>query len=198
MEIQEIDALRDAVAALSTLDDDAAKARVLNYLIAKFGPSKAAAITFSHGGHTQHMQPSANGDVTELPGIACLQDDGTFKLTARDLKATSTINAAIRVAHVAVLAYEQLTGEKQVSSRKVVVPALREYRAYDSNTRTALARHKGIIRKGDLLSLDAHSRQDAEQFVREILDPETHGTWTPRSAGRRRSRSRQLAVEDGA
>ena len=42
-----------------------------------------------------------------------------------------------------------------------------------------LASDKGIVRDGDILTLDAHARQDAERFLQEVLGPDTVGTWRP-------------------
>ncbi len=115
----------------------------------------------------------------ELPGVARLTDAGDLKITARDLKAKSGLDAAVRLAHVAIYAHERLTGQP-LSSRKGLTPLLREWRLYDGNSRARLAKERGIIRSGDALSLDAHARRDAERFVEEILSDEVAGQWRPR------------------
>lgn len=127
------------------------------------------------------------GQGPELPGIARLQG-GRLRLTVRDLKARNTNDAAVRIAHIALLAWEQLTGRSEASSRKLLVPLLREWRAYDGNTRRAVAACKGIVRNGDTVALDAHAHRDAEVYVHDVLDPSKMGTWRPGSTRRRARR----------
>jgi hypothetical protein len=126
----------------------------------------------------------------ELPGIARITDAG-LEVTVRDLKARSANDAAIRLAHIAILAKEKLTGTKTLSSRNELLPILKEWRAYDGNTRVALANHRGIHRDGDQLSLDAISRREAQKYIDEILDESIQSTWNPtgraRKAGKKNS-----------
>lgn len=115
----------------------------------------------------------------EMPGIARLSDTGELKITARDLKAKSGLDAAVRLAHIAIFAHEQLAGQP-LSSRSGLTPLLKEWRLYDGNARARLSRDRGILRNEDSLSLDAHARVDAERYIAEIQDSETHGVWKPR------------------
>jgi hypothetical protein len=75
--------------------------------------------------------------------------------------------------------------ETSVSSKGLILPLLRKYRCYDGNTRTAIAKDKGLVRDGDLISLDFHAEQYAEKIVGEILDPSIEGKWKPGSNKRR-------------
>jgi PAS domain S-box-containing protein len=106
----------------------------------------------------------------ELPGIARVTPAGEFRLLVRDLKARSALDAAVRLAKVAIYAHELLTGEP-LSSRKSLTPILRAWRLYDGNTRARLAKERGIVRNGDSLSLDDQARHGAEQLVREMRSP---------------------------
>ncbi|MEQ1932628.1 MAG: hypothetical protein ABL962_01930 [Fimbriimonadaceae bacterium] len=180
----ELEAISTIISTLNKLDRDAVQ-RVLGYVCTRLD----MVISTSVGKMRQPMTNTVTAqqaDSGEVPGIAKLSEAGALTFTVRDLKAKSTTDAAIRIAHVAIFANELLTGERAMSSRKVLVPILREYRAYDSNARTALARHKGILRSGDMLSLDAHSKRDAEQYVNDILDDGIEGKWKPRTTVRRR------------
>jgi hypothetical protein len=115
----------------------------------------------------------------EIPGVARLNDSGDLHITIRDLKARSGLDAAVRLAHVAIHAYHQMTGQA-LSSSKGLTPILKSWRIYDGNTRARLAKEKGIVRTGDDLSLDAHAARDAQRFIEEILDPSIDGTWRPK------------------
>lgn len=184
----EVDAIGKIDAALSAIKDLEGQQRVLLWAFAKYGNKEVPTPIFTPkpGGETRSPLVSSSGNKREMAGIAQLQDNGNFKLTVRDLKAKNTNDAAIRLAHIVVHAYTTLTEEASVSSKKVLMPILREWRAYDGNTRGALAKHKGIIREGDLLSLDAHSKKDAEQFVGDVLDNAIEGKWSPPSMARKR------------
>lgn len=185
----EIDAIAKIDAALSAIQDKESTRRILRWAIDKFStedetiPPPSRKLGIDTPVKDSPVQKAKN----EIPGIAKLQENGTFRLTVRDLKAKSTNDAAIRLAHIVLHAYGELTGESSVSSKKILVPILREWRAYDGNTRVALARHKGIIRAGDSLSLDAHSKKDAAKFITEALDSAIEGTWSPRSTSRKRA-----------
>ena len=64
------------------------------------------------------MPKTGGGAKKEIPGIAKMQDNGNFKLTVRDPKAKNANDAAIRLAHIVIHAYTELTGESSVSSKK--------------------------------------------------------------------------------
>ena len=187
MPLSEIAAIAKIDRALSAIKDKGTRDRVLNWAISKY-------MTSDEGARQTHGQPNVQSPATpvvhvgkkEIPGIARLNDSGALKLTVRDPKATSANDAAIRLAHIAIHSYNELAGDPSVSSKRVIVPILREWRAYDGNTRLALARHKGIIREGDSLSLDAHSKKDALKYMAEALDDSVQGKWSPRTTGRKR------------
>ncbi len=186
----EITAIAAINAALSKIEKPEARGRVLAYFIARFMPDSGPLRTGHARGFvavgSQPLGTPATLTATaslagggELPGIARLTDEGDLKITARDLKAKSGLDAAVRLAHIAIFAYERFTGQP-LSSRKGLTPLLREWRLYDGNTRARLAKERGIIRSGDNLSLDTHARRDAEQFVADILNDEVAGQWKPR------------------
>lgn len=158
---------------LLTLDDTAAQHRVVDYLIRRFGSSGIGAV-----GQRPHPS-SSSGSSREMPGIAMLTDTGEIRITARDLKAQSAVDAAKRLIYLTLLASEQLKGEDKVSSRRVILPVLRAWRVYNGNTRSMMARDKGVIRAGDILSLDTFSRRAAEEYVHQISDDSVAGKWKP-------------------
>lgn len=179
----EIAAIAAISSALSKLADSEERRRVLTYVLARYLPE----------GYTPSAQPSAQPVTSmapspvaviehtqrELPGVARLTDTGDLRITARDIKAKSGLEAGVRLAHVAIYAHERLTG-KPLSSRKGLTPLLKEWRLYDGNVRARLAKERGIIRSDDSLSLDAHARRDAERYIDEILNDELHGQWKPK------------------
>ncbi len=185
----EIEAITAINAALGGVDDAEIRQRVLRWANDKFNfvPASKGSTPLHRG----ESSPSANVGGNEIPGIARLGEDGALHITIRDLKAKSANDAAIRLAHVAIRAYQQLTGEKTMSSKKILLPALNNYRIYDGNTRAALAREKGLIRKGDELDLDQHAQNDAAKFMAEILDDSVTGKWVPKSKSLKRAATKQ-------
>ncbi|HEX7030365.1 MAG TPA: hypothetical protein VF254_07195 [Gammaproteobacteria bacterium] len=194
-DIDEFEALRSINAIIERLEDGP-RARILTWLAQKYGAEVPRLDDFQNANAaemTGRTGVAARGN--EIPGIARLDADGKLRLTIRDLKAKSTNDAAIRLTHIAIYAYQKLTGEESVSSKSVVVPILKEWRSYTGNTRPALAQHKGILRTGDRLSLDAHSQRDAETYIREALDPSVEGNWRPSSRERRGTKRRKVTSE---
>lgn len=184
----EIAAISTISAALSALTDADARGRVVAYVLARFVPGLKVGTAFeTRSGDEPHDAPGSTTDSArpgpprspEIAGVASLTEGGTLRITARDLKARSGLDGAVRLAHVAIYAYEQLAGQP-LSSRKGLTPLLQEWRLYDGNTRARLAKEKGILRDGDNLRLDAHARRDAEKFIREILDESLSGQWKPK------------------
>lgn len=174
----EFEAMKAIDEALASLSDDE-RNRVLQWVGTKYGQLAHSAVRpIGVVARSPELRPLSSG-AGEIPGIARLGSDGTFKLTVRDIKAKNTNDAAIRLVHVVVLAHELLTNESSVSSKQVLVPVLREWRAYTGNTRAIIATHKGIIREGDRISLDAHARQEAEEYIRQIQDDTVQGSWKP-------------------
>lgn len=174
----EIAAIATISAALAGLPDADARQRVITYVLARYLPqlgatslaARAVAASTSGAG-----LPAAN----EIAGVARLTETGDFRVTIRDLKARSGLDAAVRLAYVAIHAYQKLTG-RPLSSPTGLTPLLKAWRVYDGNTRTRLAKDKGIVRDGDDLSLDAHATRDAERFIQEILDDAVEGGWKPK------------------
>lgn len=183
---REITAIAVISTALAGLADTDARRRVLSYVLARYlpelpiptGTSLSSKTSFTFGQSNSNGEPLAEPPTREIPGIACINDVGELKITARELKAKSGLDAAVRLACIAIYAHEKLTGQP-ISSSKVLTPILRAWRLYDGNTRARLAKERGIIRSGDTLSLDVHARLDAERFIKEILDPEVEGQWKP-------------------
>ena len=185
----EIKAITAVNEALASIDDPEIRNRVLRWVNDKFGfvPS---GVKPTRETTRQRGLPSMSEVVAgEIDGIAMLTETGEFRLTVRDLKAKSANDAALRLAHIAIRAYQKLTGQKTVSSKNFLVPLLKDWRVYDGNTRAALARHKGIIRNGDELGLDSHATTDAERFISDALDNAIDGTWKPSTKARKRSAS---------
>jgi len=164
--------------ALGKLTDTDARRRVLSYVIARYLPDAPASLPTA-GQPKSSVAPSPLSVVQqrELPGVARLTDTGDLRITARDLKAKSGLDAAVRLAHIAIYAHERMTGGQPLSSRKGLTPLLKEWRLYDGNSRARLANERGIIRSDDSLSLDAHARRDAERYIEEILNDELKGQW---------------------
>ncbi len=192
----EIEAFPKISEALGAIEDDAARDRVLRWAILKYGQKTKQELQLETIPSAPAARPVTTARGNEIPGVAKLMDSGELKLTVRDLKAKSTNDAAIRLAHIAIYAYETLTGEASVSGRKVLVPLLRKWRAYDGNTRAVLAKQKGLVRQGDQVSLDEFARQDAERFIEEIRDSGLQGSWQPGSNTKRRQ-SKQEPEEPG-
>lgn len=187
----EIAAMAIVSDALVELADADARRRVLAYVLARFAPhsvidsgganvSSTATETSPAGSVAPIAALTQPKTEREIPGIARLSEAGDLKITVRDLKARSGLDAAVRLAHVAIYAYERLSGGQALSSSRGLTPILREWRLYDGNTRTRLAKEKGVLRDGDELRLDAHSRRDAEKYVEEILDASVEGKWRVR------------------
>ena len=168
--------------------DDGARGRVLRYLFDRY-PAERTMTTVRNASPSSTPAHQENIETLELRGIAVATADGGLRMTIRDLKARTAKDAARRLIYVTILANETLSGSRQVSSRKTVVPALREYRLYDGNTRTLMSTDKGIIRSGDLLALDAHARAEAETFLQEMQDPSIIGSWRPGAQSRGNKRT---------
>ena len=164
--------------ALKSLSDPRARERVIHWAASVFQlqpPPKSEQTKSSE----KFLSSDHIDGGREIPGIARVTENGELHLTVRDLKARSANDAAIRIAHIALLANERLNRSESLSSKNVLVPILRKYRAYDGNTRGALAQHRGFARVGDQLSMDLHCKEETEEFMRQILDPTVQGSWNP-------------------
>ena len=188
----ELESMRVVGETLSSLDSEARR-RVLGWAIDHFGISRGVRASRERAEQSSDHPPENGDEEQEIAGIARI-NNGRLEMTIRDLKAHSMVDAAIRLAHIVILANEKLTGTKTVSSRKILVPILKEWRAYDGNIRRALAGHKGIHRTGtDELSLDALSRQEAQRYFDQVLDDSVAGAWNPQGRAIRKS-SKKLIV----
>lgn len=168
----ELAAINSSSAVLSKLPDNDSRRRVLSYMLARYLPESSP----GRDEPTSVPLPMPNSNSTirvverterELPGVARLNDVGDLQITVRDLRAKSRLDAAVRLSKVAIYAHQRLTGQP-LSSRKSLTPLLKEWRLYDGNTRSKLAKAPGIIRSGDNLSLDPQALRIAERFVNEI------------------------------
>jgi hypothetical protein len=182
----EIAAIAAISGALSKLDDAEARERVISYVLARYLPKTAGvqpslAVRTGTAAPVLSVAPTpAGASVTnEIPGIARLTEGGELQVTIRDLKARSGLDAAVRLSYVAIYAHQKLAS-RPLSSPTGLTPLLKAWRLYDGNTRTRLAKDKGILRSGDDLSLDAHATRDAERFIQEILDEGVQGSWKPK------------------
>jgi len=192
----EITAMASIWGALQTLPDDEARMRCIRWAIGRSGLNIGTTAGSLHGVKSSGTQvqsvPILKTEGDPLEDIVERTDDDRFRVVARDLKAKSKNEAAVRLVYLVLYANEVLNGHQKTSSRKMVVPVLNEWRAYDGNTRWTLAKDQGIKRDGDLLSLDIHSRREAEKFIAEIRDEAVKGSWTPsgvrtRKAGKKTS-----------
>ena len=182
----EIKAIGSVGEALGALKSQESKIRVLKWAWAAFGGQGGADAAAADNVASGNASPS---DTKEISGIARLSEQGGVVITVRDLKAKSANDAAIRLAHIVVYAHQKLKKESTVSSRKVLVPLLRDWRVYTGNTRATLASHRGIVREGDKMSLDKPAQHQAEVYVREILDDSVKGKWAPRAKAARRKKA---------
>jgi len=184
--------------ALQTLPDDDAKVRCINWALSRLGLNIGQANLHNQKGGASLLPASLTtaaakgaGTAGSLDDIVEQTEDGRYRVIARDLKVKSRNDAAIRLAHLVIYSNEILSGQQKTSSKKYVVPVLKEWRAYDGNTRNTLAGCPGIKRDGDLLSLDVHSRRDAQNFISQIRDEAVKGSWSASAA-----RTRKAAKKD--
>ena len=184
----EIVAISQISSALQAIEDPVARRRVLSYVLARFsdgtiGPPLLSATLAKTSAASLAVSPAViemnAAGAKEIAGVARLTDDGQLRITIRDLKAKNGLDAATRLALVAIYAHQELVGQP-MSSRRGLTPILREWRLYDGNTRARLARNRGILRDGDNLTLDAHAKLEAQHHIEDILNPEVQGTWRPR------------------
>lgn len=181
----EVTAIATISRVLARLEDAEARKRVISYVLARYVGTNISTVMPSNNTLSPTIPTQASGSAVsetssrEIAGIARVTESGELRITIRDLKARSGLDAAVRLAHVAIYAHVVLLGIP-MSSAKGLTPILKMWRLYDGNTRTRLAREKGIVRSGDDLALDAHATRDAQRFIEEILDPNVEGSWRPR------------------
>jgi hypothetical protein len=197
----EVDAMGKIAEAMASLEDQNAKMRVLQWACARYGvPEPAATRTVGRvptvpasAPNSLESAPAPNGG---LEDIVEQNQEGRIRVIARDIKARSKNDAALRLAHIVIYAHEKLTGEATVSSKRVLIPVLRDWRAYDPNTRVAIARNQGIVREGDELHLDQHAKMQAERFIAEIRDERTEGQWSPSKVGRKKGGKKATKADE--
>lgn len=150
-----------------------------------------------HEGKKQSMPPMPDETIpTGFEDIASISSDGNFHVSVRDLKAKNALDAAKRLAYVAIKTYTQLSGEKSVSRRKIITPLLRAWRLDDGNTRSKMATDPGIRKDGDQYSLDIHAQKEADEFIIQIRDPDISGQWRPgEKTTTRKKRASKQAVK---
>src|SRR5688572_8384948 len=110
----EIKAMNTIGEALIAIEDAEGRMRVLRWANDKFGyqtvPIKPQSSRAANSGEPI-KGPSGE---REIPGIAMLSEDGELRLTVRNAKARSAVDAALRLTHIAIRAHERLTGEKSI------------------------------------------------------------------------------------
>jgi PAS domain S-box-containing protein len=167
----ELAAIAKSSAAILELPDGEARRRVLTYVMDRYLPgpgsgrlsaavSQPASVTISG----TRAREFTEGD---LLGVACINNDGGFEIVIREFWASSRLDAAVRLAKLAIYAHERLTGAA-MSSRATLTPLLKDWHLYDGNTRARLARERGITRSGDSLSLDDMEKSRADRLVIEM------------------------------
>ena len=171
MASDELEAMQSIEKALEKMADDEARKRALVWACSRYGlpmdkapnpPDDSNASSSASG--ARKTVARASGD-TEISGIAVLDSDGNLTFTLQDVKAKSALDASIRLTLVAAYVHEKLTGNPEMSRKKVLVPLLTDWRIYDGNTRQAIVRHRGIIRKGrSALKLDSTAKRGANVY----------------------------------
>jgi PAS domain S-box-containing protein len=190
----ELAAIAKSSAAVQELPDSESRRRVLTYVMDRYFPesgshqqrSASASQPGSVAVSETRVQEFSEGD---LRGIARITDEGDFEIVIREFWASSRLDAAVRLAKLAIYAHERLTGAA-MSSRTCLTPLLKAWHLYDGNTRARLARERGIIRSGDSLSLDDPEKSRANRSVVEMRS--RVGT------GNRGRRFRRAGAEPGA
>src|SRR5205823_2466461 len=153
----ELTAMTSVWDALQSLPDKEAQLRCITWALSRLGLTlptgpgvRAGSPIAPSASPLTSSSPSAAGE-DSLVDIVEQTEDGRFRVIARDLKARSRNDAALRLVHLVLYANEIIGGQQKTSSRKFVIPVLKDWRAYDGNTRVAIANSPGIKREGDLL-----------------------------------------------
>jgi PAS domain S-box-containing protein len=169
----ELAAIAKSSAAIQELPDSEARRRVLTYVMDRYFPETGSSRQLSASA-SQPVSVAVSGTRAreftggDLQGVARITNDGDFELVIREFWASSRLDAAVRLAKLAIYAHERLTGAA-MSSRTSLTPLLKGWHLYDGNTRARLARERGIIRSGDSLSLDDLEKSRADRSVIEML-----------------------------
>lgn len=166
--MKEIEVMGIIANALEGLDDPVMCKRILRWVNDRFSVGAITLSDVTAGGVEYVENDASHANASSLNGVAMMTQNGELKITARDLKGKGINDTAVRLAHVVLYSYRALTSEKWVSSRKILTPILKDHRVYTGNSRTALSQCKGIVRDGDMLTLDVLAQADAERFIEEI------------------------------
>jgi PAS domain S-box-containing protein len=167
----ELAAIAKSSAALEELSDGAARRRVLTYVMNRYlqetGADRRQIATISEA--TPAVPGMRAQEIVEedLQGLARLTEDGEFEIVISEFWASSRLDAAVRLAKLAIYAHQRLTG-RALSSRAGLTPLLKHWRLYDGNTRARLARERDIVRSGDSLSLHEQETRGALRSAIEM------------------------------
>ena len=191
----ELAAMSTVAGALSKLDKEAVT-RVLAWVGNKYGVIPSPSSQSTSGGSENRGQNTAaatNGkSITpthggkEIAGLTRLNGDGKVEITVRDPKGRSAGDTAKRLIYLAIRA-AQLLGQETVSRKELLNPLLTRWRLNNGNTRRMIGSDRGLLKSGDSLSLDIPAAKEADEFLREALDPTVDGGWKP-GTGRRTSK----------
>jgi len=167
---------------------DALQGSVFNLLISNF---LGESITKPNASQAPVHQEEGK---TEIPGIARLDSSGNFNITIRNPKATSKEDAYKKLTYMIIRAYLMLKpGESGISRKDVINPILKKWRLNDGNCRKFLANDVGISRDGDIFSLDVHASEEADDFMKQVLDDSVLTNWTisSRTAKKKKSKTKE-------
>jgi len=132
------------------------------------------------GSKKDKVNPDTHVDVDDnLDAIATLTSDGQYHSSIRDLKASNAKDATKRLVYVIIQSYTKMMNSPSVSRKAIINPELIRWRLANGNSRDFIAKDMGIIKHGDKLSLDQHAQNEADQFIRDIENPEIIGSWKP-------------------
>lgn len=138
-------------------------------------------------------QSQVEGD---LSAIATLTPEGQYHSSIRDIKAKNAKDAAKRLVYVLIRSYAKLMNTPSVSRKEIINPELIRWRLADGNSRAIIAKDRGIIKQGDLLSLDQHAQNEADQYIQDINDLGKTGTWKPGMIKKQRRKKTDSENED--
>ena len=137
----------------------------------------------------QPTQKSSQGtSEVNLQGI-CTVRNGDYHFTVRDLKAKNAKDAAKRLVYVLIYSYMKSMNTVEASRKELINPHLESWRLNNGNTRGLISSDPGILKNGDNYSLDIHSENEAQDFIREIKDPGVVGSWKPGATRKKRKKS---------
>ena len=137
--------------------------------------------------------PTTVNQENEIPGIAIKNTDGSIQFTFRDIKAKSAADAGIRITLLAALVHEKLTGQEELSRKKILNPLLEDWRVYDGNLRDAINEHRGIINTRTTIKLDSHAKDEAKKIIQEVLDDSIVGKWNPSNVSKSTRKTKKKA-----